>query len=198
MPAQHRIRLIAGLGNPEEKYAQTRHNAGFWFVDAVAEQRGAVFRYEERFKGEVAHFLFGDEKVWLLKPLTYMNRSGQSLHAFVQFYKIPIQQLLVAHDEIDLPNGAARIKRAGGHGGHNGLRSTFDHLGSDFLRLRLGIGHPGHKDDVTDYVLKRPGVKERREIDAAIDRASGTLDELLRGDAEAAMRQLHTRASDGI
>lgn len=198
MPAQHRIRLIAGLGNPEEKYAQTRHNAGFWFVDAVAEQRGAVFRYEERFKGEVAHFLFGDEKVWLLKPLTYMNRSGQSLHAFVQFYKIPIQQLLVAHDEIDLPNGAARIKRAGGHGGHNGLRSTFDHLGSDFLRLRLGIGHPGHKDDVTDYVLKRPGVKERREIDAAIDRASGTLDEILRGDAEAAMRQLHTRASDGI
>lgn len=198
MPAQHRIRLIAGLGNPEEKYAQTRHNAGFWFVDAVAAQRGAVFRYEERFKGEVAHFLFGDEKVWLLKPLTYMNRSGQSLHAFVQFYKIPIQQLLVAHDEIDLPNGAARIKRAGGHGGHNGLRSTFDHLGSDFLRLRLGIGHPGHKDDVTDYVLKRPGVKERREIDAAIDRASGTLDEILRGDAEAAMRQLHTRASDGI
>ncbi len=198
MPAQHRIRLIAGLGNPEEKYAPTRHNAGFWFADAVAKQRGAVFHYQERFKGEVAHFLFKDEKVWLLKPLTYMNRSGLSLYAFVQFYKIPIQQLLVVHDEIDLPNGAARIKRAGGHGGHNGLRSTFDHLGPDFLRLRLGIGHPGHKDDVTDYVLKRPGVQERLEIDAAIDRASGTLDEILKGDAEAAMRQLHTQASDGI
>lgn len=198
MPAQHRIRLIAGLGNPDEKHAQTRHNAGFWFVDAVAKQRGATFRYQERFKGEVAHFLFGDEKVWLLKPLTYMNRSGLSLHAFVQFYKVSVQQLLVAHDEIDLPNGAARIKRAGGHGGHNGLRSTFDHLGSDFLRLRLGVGHPGHRDDVTDYVLRRPGVQERREIDAAIDRASGTLDELLRGDAEAAMRQLHTREPHGV
>ncbi len=198
MPAQHRIRLIAGLGNPDEKYAQTRHNAGFWFADAVAKQRGAVFRYQERFKGEVAHFLFEDEKIWLLKPLTYMNRSGLSLHAFVQFYKISIQQMLVVHDEIDLPNGSARIKRAGGHGGHNGLRSTFDHLGPDFLRLRLGIGHPGHKDDVTDYVLRRPGTQERQEIDSAIERASGTLDELLRGDAEAAMRQLHTQAPDGV
>ena len=198
MPAQHRIRLIAGLGNPDEKYAHTRHNAGFWFADAVAKQRGAAFSYQERFKGEVAHFIFEDEKVWLLKPLTYMNLSGQSLHAFVQFYKVPIEQLLVAHDEIDLPNGSARIKRAGGHGGHNGLRSTFEHLGPDFLRLRLGIGHPGHKDDVTDYVLKKPGDEERREIDSAIDRACATLDELLQGDAEAAMRQLHTRASDGV
>ena len=198
MPAQHCIRLIAGLGNPDEKYAQTRHNAGFWFADAVAKQQGAAFRYQERFNGEVAHFIFEDEKVWLLKPLTYMNRSGLSLYAFVRFYKISIQQLLVAHDEIDLPNGSARIKRAGGHGGHNGLRSTFEHLGSDFLRLRLGVGHPGHRDDVTDYVLKGPGIQERREIDTAIDRASGTLDELLRGDVEAAMRQLHTREPHGV
>ena len=198
MPAQYRIRLIAGLGNPEEKHVQTRHNAGFWFADAVAEQRGAVFRYQERFKGEVAHFSFEDEKIWLLKPSTYMNRSGQSLYAFAQFYKISVQQLLVAHDEIDLPNGSARIKCAGGHGGHNGLRSTFDHLGPDFLRLRLGVGHPGHKDDVTDYVLKRPGAQERREIEAAIDRASDALDELLRGDVEAAMRQLHSRAPHGV
>lgn len=198
MPAQHRIRLIAGLGNPGEKYVQTRHNAGFWFADAVAAKRGAVFRCQERFQGEVAHFHFEDEKVWLLKPLTYMNRSGLSLHAFSQFYKISVEQLLVAHDEIDLPHGTARIKYAGGHGGHNGLRSTFEHLGPDFLRLRLGVGHPGHKDDVTDHVLKKPGDRERREIDSAIDRASDALDEILRGDVEAAMRQLHTRAPNGV
>lgn len=198
MPAQHRIRLIAGLGNPEEKYVQTRHNAGFWFADAVATQRGAEFRYQEKFKGEVAHFSFEDEKVWLLKPLTYMNRSGLSLYAFAQFYKISVQQLLVAHDEIDLPGGTARIKHAGGHGGHNGLRSAFEYLGPDFLRLRLGVGHPGHKDDVTDYVLKKPGAEERREIDSAIDRACDVLDELLKGDTEAAMRQLHTRAAHGV
>lgn len=198
MPAQPRIRLIAGLGNPEEQHVQTRHNAGFWFANAVAVQRGAVFRYQERFQGEVAHFSFEDEKVWLLKPQTYMNRSGQSLHAFAQFYKIPVQQLLVAHDEIDLPSGTARIKHAGGHGGHNGLRSTFEHLGPDFVRLRLGVGHPGHRDDVTDHVLKKPGAEERREIDSAIDRALDALDEVLRGDVEAAMRQLHTRASHGV
>ena len=198
MPAQHRIRLIAGLGNPEEKYVQTRHNAGFWFADAVATQRGAEFRYQEKFKGEVAHFSFEDEKVWLLKPLTYMNRSGLSLSAFAQFYKISVQQLLVAHDEIDLPGGTARIKHAGGHGGHNGLRSTFEYLGPDFLRLRLGVGHPGHKDDVTDHVLKKPDAEERREIDSAIDRTLDALDELLRGDVEAAMRQLHTRAPHGV
>ena len=198
MPAQHRIRLIAGLGNPGEKHVQTRHNAGFWFADAVAARRDAVFRYQERFQGEVAHFHFEDEKVWLLKPLTYMNRSGLSLHAFSQFYKISVEQLLVAHDEIDLPHGTARIKRAGGHGGHNGLRSTFEHLGPDFLRLRLGVGHPGHKDDVTGHVLKKPGDRERREIDSVIDRASDALDEILRGDVEAAMRQLHTRAAHGV
>ena len=197
-PTPRRIRLIAGLGNPGAKHSQTRHNAGFWFADAVAKQRGVVFRYREKFGGEVAHFIFKDEQVWLLKPLTFMNKSGISLHAFTEFYKIPVQQTLIAHDEIDLPNGSARIKCAGGHGGHNGLKSIFAHLGSDFLRLRLGVGHPGHKDDVTEYVLTEPQAEERRQIDSAIDEVAGILDELLRGDAEAAMRELHTRGPHGV
>ena len=176
----------------------TRHNAGFWFADAIARQRGIQFRYQERFKGEVTHFIFEGEKIWLLKPLTFMNESGISLRAFTEFYKIPLQQILVAHDEIDLPNGSARIKWAGGHGGHNGLKSIFAHLGSDFLRLRLGVGHPGHKDDVIEYVLKKPDTEERHEVDTAIDRVAGILDELLKGDTEAAMNILHTRNLHGL
>ncbi|MCY4420490.1 MAG: aminoacyl-tRNA hydrolase [Gammaproteobacteria bacterium] len=197
--ATHRgIRLVAGLGNPDAKYSMTRHNAGFWFADAIARKRGVQFRYQERFKGEVTQFIFEGEKIWLLKPLTFMNESGISLRAFTEFYKIPLQQILVAHDEIDLPNGSARIKWAGGHGGHNGLKSIFAHLGSEFLRLRLGVGHPGHKDDVIEYVLKKPDTGERHEVDTAIDRVAGILDELLKGDTEAAMKILHTRNLHGL
>ena len=176
----------------------TRHNAGFWFADAIARQRGVQFHYQERFKGEVTHFIFEGEKIWLLKPLTFMNESGISLRAFTEFYKIPLQQILVAHDEIDLPNGSARIKWAGGHGGHNGLKSIFAHLGSDFLRLRLGVGHPGHKDDVIEYVLKKPDAEERHEVDTVIDEVADILDELLKGDTEAAMKILHTRNLHGL
>lgn len=187
------IRLIAGLGNPGEKHLATRHNAGFWFVDAVAKKEAAIFKQQTKFKGDVSHFLFQGEKIWLLKPLTYMNDSGESLRAFAEFYKVPTQQILVAHDEIDLPSGAAKIKWAGGHGGHNGLRSIFSHFDQNFWRLRLGVGHPGRKEEVIDYVLKKPSNQDHAAIDDAIEKALTTLDDLFQGDMEAAMKKLHTK-----
>ncbi len=187
------IRLIVGLGNPGEKHAQTRHNAGFWFVDTLALKKNATFKQENKFKGEVAHFSCQGKKIWLLKPCTYMNDSGESIRSFCDFYKISTEQILVAHDEIDLPNGEVKIKWSGGHGGHNGLRSIFAHLNKNFWRLRLGVGHPGHKDQVVNYVLKKTNQKDREEIVAAIINAMNTLDELIAGDMEAAMRKLHTK-----
>ncbi len=193
MSKQSGIRLIAGLGNPGEKHNSTRHNAGFWFVEAVAKREGVVFKQESKFKADVSYFTFQGEKIWLLKPLNYMNNSGESLRAFADFYKLPTQQLLVAHDEIDLPSGAAKIKWAGGHGGHNGLRSIFSHLDQNFWRLRLGVGHPGRKEEVIDYVLKKPSSQDREVIDSAIEKSLTTLDDLLLGDMEAAMKNLHTQ-----
>ncbi|MDH3608674.1 MAG: aminoacyl-tRNA hydrolase [Gammaproteobacteria bacterium] len=187
------IRLIVGLGNPGEKHEQTRHNAGFWFVDTLAAKVNASFKQETKFKGEVAYFSCQGEKIWLLKPSTYMNDSGESLRPFCDFYKIPTEQILVAHDEIDLPNGEVKIKWSGGHGGHNGLRSIFAHLNKDFWRLRIGVGHPGHKDKVVGYVLKQINKQDREEVDNAIIDAMNTLDEFVEGDMEAAMRKLHTK-----
>ncbi len=187
------IRLIVGLGNPGEKHQATRHNAGFWFVDALANRENVTFKHENKFKGEVAFFAYHGEKIWLLKPHTYMNQSGESLRPFADFYKIPTEQILVAHDEIDLPNGDVKIKWSGGHGGHNGLRSIFSHLSKDFWRLRLGVGHPGDKNEVVNYVLKKTNNNDRAEIENAIDNALTTLDDLLQGDMEAAMKRLHTK-----
>ena len=186
------IRLIVGLGNPGEKHQATRHNAGFWFVDAIAKRQGAIFKLQTKFKGEVAHFTSQGQKIWLLKSHTYMNESGESLRAFTDFYKVPTEQILVAHDEIDLPNGVVKIKWAGGHGGHNGLRSIFSHLNKNFWRLRLGVGHPGRKEDVIDYVLKKPSSLDFAAIEDAIEKAITTLDECIGGDMEAAMKKLHT------
>ena len=193
MSKQNGIRLIVGLGNPGEKHESTRHNAGFWFVEALARNENAVFKKESKFKGDVSHFLFQGERIWLLKPLTYMNESGVSLRAFTDFYKIHTEQILVAHDEIDLPNGEAKIKWAGGHGGHNGLRSIFTHLNQNFWRLRLGVGHPGHKDEVVNYVLKKASNQDRAEINHAIEKAMTTIDECILGDMDAAMKKLHTK-----
>ncbi|MCZ6566617.1 MAG: aminoacyl-tRNA hydrolase [Gammaproteobacteria bacterium] len=187
------IRLIAGLGNPGEKHQETRHNAGFWFVDALANRQNVMFKHEAKFKGEVAFFAFQSEKIWLLKPLTYMNASGESLRPFADFYKISSEQILVAHDEIDLTNGDAKIKWSGGHGGHNGLRSIFSHLSKDFWRLRLGVGHPGEKNEVVNYVLKKTSRQDRAAIDTAIDKSLMVLDELLQGKMEVAMKSLHTK-----
>lgn len=188
-----RLRLIVGLGNPGSKYDQTRHNAGFWFVDEVARRHGARWRTEGRFLGETARVAVEGVDVWLLKPSTYMNKSGQSVAAITAFYKIAPSQLAVAHDEIDLEPGDVRFKFGGGHGGHNGLRDIFAHLGRDFWRVRLGVGHPGHRDQVIDYVLGRPGRDEMERIVGCVDRAADLLPKLVAGDTERAMHALHSR-----
>jgi len=188
-----RLRLIVGLGNPGQKYDQTRHNAGVWFVDEVARRHGARWRTEGRFLGETARVAIDGSDVWLLKPSTYMNKSGQSVVAITSFYKIAPSQLAVAHDEIDLLPGDVRFKFGGGHGGHNGLRDIFSHLGRDFWRVRLGVGHPGDRDQVIDYVLGRPGRDEMNQITSCVDRAADLLPKLVAGDTERAMHALHSR-----
>ena len=187
------VELVVGLGNPGPKYDQTRHNAGFWFADEVARRFRGVFRNESKFAGEVCRLDVDGRPVWLLKPQTYMNRSGQAVRLISSFYKIPLNRVLVAHDEIDLPPGTLRLKRGGGHGGHNGLRDIMAQLGQEFLRLRLGVGHPGHKDMVVDYVLQRPTREDdeliRRDIDEAVD----VLPQIVRGELARAMNTLHSR-----
>lgn len=189
------VQLIVGLGNPGEQYDQTRHNAGFWFVEEIARQQNAVFRPETKFLGEVAKIDLNGHQAWLLKPMTFMNRSGQSIQALAKFYRLSIDQVLVAHDELDLPVGIAKLKTAGGHGGHNGLRDTIAALGGPgFHRLRLGIDHPGDRHQVVNYVLKSPSKIEREKIDDAIYDASRVLPDILAGDFAKAMNQLHTRS----
>lgn len=189
------ILCVVGLGNPGVKYAETRHNAGFWFVDEVARCLGGQFRAEVKFHGEVCRVSIDDRECWLLKPMTFMNRSGQSVSAFSNFYKVDPDKLLVAHDELDMPPGIAKLKRGGGHGGHNGLRDTTSALGSgDFTRLRVGIGHPGHRDMVSDYVLNRPSKTDEQLIRSALDRAVEVLPLLLAGELQKAMHRLHSVA----
>ncbi len=188
------IQCIVGLGNPGPKYAETRHNAGFWFLDEIARRHGLSFRSESKFSGELARLELSGRQCWLLKPTTFMNRSGRSVGALVRFYKIAPEHLLVAHDELDLPAGTVRLKRGGGHGGHNGLRDTIAALGSrDFHRLRIGIGHPGHRDQVVDYVLSRPRAEEEALIRQAIDRAADQLQAILEGQFQQVMNLLHAK-----
>lgn len=182
-----------GLGNPGPRYHQTRHNAGCWFVDKLAGRYQGVFRDEPRFAGSLCRVGVEGTDLWLLKPATFMNRSGQSVRAVCAYYKIPPQRILVAHDDIDLPPGTARFKRGGGHGGHNGLRDTIAHLGKDFWRLRLGVGHPGRSDEVIDYVLSRPSAQDEALIREGIAETAGLMHWLLEGDMERAMHRLHTR-----
>ncbi|WFE67976.1 aminoacyl-tRNA hydrolase [Thiomicrospira sp. R3] len=188
------VQLIVGLGNPGEQYEQTRHNAGFWFVEELARQHQVVFRPETKFFGEVAKIQLSNSQAWLLKPATFMNRSGQAISALAKFYRIQPEQILVAHDELDLPVGAAKLKTGGGHGGHNGLRDTIAALSTpNFHRLRLGIDHPGDRHQVVNYVLKAPSKTERELIDEAIYQASRVLPEILAADWAKAMNQLHTK-----
>jgi PTH1 family peptidyl-tRNA hydrolase len=187
--------LIAGLGNPGARYAETRHNAGFWFLDRLAGTAGAVFRSQSRLHAETARATIGGADCLLLRPTTFMNHSGQSLRAVMDYFRIDPARILVAYDELDLPPGVARLKRGGGHGGHNGLRDIFRHLADhDFLRLRIGIGHPGHRDAVTAYVLGRPTAEQERAMREAVERAVAVLPDVLGGNLAGAMKELHTEA----
>lgn len=187
------IRLIAGLGNPGSQYDKTRHNAGFWFVDELARRYSGQFAAEKRFSGDVCKLQVGSNVVWLIKPMTFMNRSGLAVRQLADFYRIPVEQILVAHDELDIPAGDVRLKQAGGHGGHNGLRDLHAHLGADYWRLRLGVGHPGDRNKVVDYVLSRPSQDDEIVILRAIDTAADQIGLILQGEMQKAMQALHTR-----
>lgn len=188
------LKLIVGLGNPGDRYARTRHNAGAWFVDELARRAGAVFRVERAQQAELARTRVGGEELWLMKPTTFMNASGAPIAAVSHFYKVEPAQILVAHDELDLPVGSVRLKQGGGHGGHNGLRDAIAAMGADFWRLRLGIGHPGHKDLVHDYVLQRASAEDEQAIRAAVLAAADEIPGILEQGAEKTMNRLHTRA----
>lgn len=193
-----RIDLIVGLGNPGPEYAQTRHNVGFWFLDDLARQTGVTFQAQSKFFGETARYVTAEHECWLLKPATFMNRSGQSVGALASFYRIPIDQILIIHDDLDLEPGNIRLKEGGGHGGHNGLRDVSTRFNSgNYHRIRIGIGHPRHqpdqKADVSKYVLSRPTASEEIEIRNAILRALTTLPDILSGNFQKAMNQLHSK-----
>lgn len=186
------IRLIAGLGNPGPEHALQRHNAGFWWVDRIAQREGLELRPEKGFFGQVARLRGPHGDVWLLEPGTYMNRSGQSVAAMARFYKIAPEEMLVAHDELDLPPGQVKLKCGGGHAGHNGLRDIAAHLGTPaFWRLRLGIGHPGSREAVIGFVLGRPQRAELQLVEQALDRSLDVLPRVLRGEMDAAVMELH-------
>lgn len=188
------LKIIAGLGNPGPEHQSTRHNVGFWFVDVLANRHGGEFRDYRKYSGETARVAIAGRELILLKPTTYMNRSGLSIRQLSDFYKVPPEQVLVVHDELDLPVGAARLKFSGGHGGHNGLRDTIAHIGENFWRLRLGIGHPGTKAEVIDYVLTRASRAEEDAIIDAVNTAADCIPILLELGAEKAMAKLHAHA----
>lgn len=187
------IRLIVGLGNPGREYETTRHNAGYWWVNEFARLQNLDFRNEAKFHGLMARGQFCGHEMLLLRPQTFMNVSGRSVGALAQFYKIAPAEILVVHDELDLPPGVARLKLGGGHGGHNGLKDIIAHLGTrDFWRLRLGIGHPGEGADVASYVLNAPRREDRELIDAAMQRTLEVAHLVIEGKTEAAMLKLHS------
>lgn len=191
-----RIELIVGLGNPGRDYADTRHNAGFWFVEAVARKYGGSFKYDRKFQGEVARVRIEGQEVWLLKPDTFMNLSGQAVQALMQFYKIDLASVLVVHDELDLPAGVARLKQGGGHGGHNGLRDITQRCGGNgFQRLRLGIGHPGDKSRVTGHVLSKVSRDDMADIEQAMAAAMDVLPQVVSGEFQKAMNTLHSNSN---
>lgn len=187
------IRLFVGLGNPGLEYAKTRHNAGFWFLDALASELPARFGPDTKLQGETSKVIFDGQTAWLFKPSSYMNKSGLAVVVAQRYFKIAPEETLVAHDDIDLLPGTARIKFDGGHGGQNGLRDIIAHLNhGKFHRLRLGIGHPGHKDQVTSWVLGRPGKADEALIQDAIKHALLVVPDIANGNFEKAMRQLHS------
>jgi peptidyl-tRNA hydrolase, PTH1 family len=187
------FQLIAGLGNPGSEYERTRHNAGFWFLDALARQAGASMRAERGFYGEIARTSIEGETVWLAKPTTFMNRSGQCVAALAKFYKIAPEKILIVHDELDLQPGEVKLK-IGGSAGSNGVKSIEADLGSrEFWRLRIGIGHPGVKSEVVNYVLHKASPEHQAAMDEAIKKSLDVMPLLMRGESERAMMQLHRK-----
>ena len=190
----NKIKMIVGLGNPGSEYEQTRHNAGFWFIDELAWQYKATLKEEKKFFGSVARISISGSDLWLLKPSTFMNRSGQAVAALAQFYKIKPEEILVIHDELDIPCGRIKFKLGGGNGGHNGLKDIQARLGTpDFYRLRLGIDHPGDRNLVVGYVLNKPSPEHRQQIDEAINKSLKAVPILLAGEWEEAVRFLHSK-----
>jgi PTH1 family peptidyl-tRNA hydrolase len=188
------IKLIVGLGNPGSDYDKTRHNAGFWLVDELTKQNSVHLKPELKFHGSSGKTQIVSQDVWLLKPSTYMNNSGQAVNSIARYYKIDVEEILVVHDELDLQPGTVRLKKGGGHGGHNGLRDIISHLGSkEFYRLRLGIGHPGNARDVSDYVLKTPSKSDKAQIEMCIDDSLREIQDIISGEFAAVMNTLHTK-----
>jgi PTH1 family peptidyl-tRNA hydrolase len=187
------LKLIVGLGNPGTEYAHTRHNAGFHLVDELAQRYGATFRSEPRHRAELARARIGEIDLWLLKPMSYMNHSGDPVRSVAAFYKVAPAHLLVAYDELDFPAGVVRMKQGGGAAGHNGMRDVIAQMGDGFWRLRIGIGHPGDRSRVLDYVLGRPGAADAPLLEAAVQAAADSVPVLLNEGAQIAMHRLHGR-----
>jgi len=185
------IELIAGLGNPDPEYLATRHNAGFWFVDALAAENGARFSPNRKLDADTTEVELSGRRIRLLKPMTYMNESGRALSKAANFFKIPTAQMLVVYDELDLPPGRVQLKFGGGHAGHNGMRSIIQHLGPEFWRIRIGVGHPGDRSRVTNHVLRRAPAAEEELITGSIRRAIDVLPTLLERGGERAKTELH-------
>ena len=187
------IQLVVGLGNPGADYVMTRHNAGWWFVDMLARAHGGSFSHERKFSGDVCRISIGGHDVRLLKPTTFMNRSGQAVKTLSSYLKVPTEGILVAHDDLDLPFGTVRLKRGGGSGGHNGLKDIIAHLGEDFVRLRFGVAHPQGAKDVIDYVLQRASATEESAIMESMAAAAEAMPQLLDGHFDKVMQTLHSR-----
>jgi PTH1 family peptidyl-tRNA hydrolase len=187
------IQLVVGLGNPGADYVMTRHNAGFWFVDALARAHGGSFSRERKFSADVCRLTLGGHELRLLKPTTFMNRSGQAVQALAAYLKLPPEAILVAHDDLDLPTGTVRLKRGGGAGGHNGLKDVSAHMGENYARLRFGIAHPSGARDVIDYVLERASAAEESLTMESIGAAVAVMPQILDGEFEKAMQALHSR-----
>ena len=187
------IKLFVGLGNPGPEYEATRHNAGFWWIDALSRELKAPLALDKNYYGQVARTSINGQTVWLLQPLTFMNLSGKSVAALARFFKIAPEEILVAHDELDVTPGQVKLKFGGSHAGHNGLRDIHAQVASpDYWRLRLGVGHPGVKAEVINWVLKKPSKEHRAAIEACIDRCLKAVPELLAGNMEKATMMIHT------
>ena len=190
----NKIKMIVGLGNIGKEYEKTRHNVGEWFISKIANDKGGNFSLNSKLNSQISKVNIANNNVLLVFPTTYMNNSGISVSKVANFYKINPNEILVVHDELDINYGSIRLKKGGGHGGHNGLRSIHQHLGTnDYLRLRIGISHPGHKNKVSNYVLSTPSIEQKKQIEESIDNAICFLDDIICYELESVMQRLHTK-----